>query len=212
MKLPLLHLAAILTLGAAPAVAADSTGTAPANGAAAGAHNSHPPVVATRLMESVSIDGVLTEAVWKNGNAVTDFKQRDPDEGAHAAPADRGAAWPTTTTRSTSARAATTPRPTRCSSRLTRRDVSIPADRFSVYLDPYHDRRSGYYFLVNAAGTLFDGTLYNDGWEDARGTACGRRKAKVDDQGWTVRDADSRTRSSASRSATSTCGASTSAA
>ena len=35
---------------------------------------------------------------------------------------------------------------------LGRRDASLPADRISVYIDPYHDKRSGYLFVVNAAG------------------------------------------------------------
>src|SRR5882762_4706071 len=40
-----------------------------------------PPVRAVRLTAPVAIDGVLSEPVWQNGNAVTDFKQRDPNEG-----------------------------------------------------------------------------------------------------------------------------------
>jgi hypothetical protein len=70
--------------------------------------------------------------------------------------------------------------------RLSRRDVSVPADRFSFYLDPYHDKRTGYYFLVNAAGTLFDGTLYNDGWEDNSWDGVWEAKTQVDNQGWTA--------------------------
>ncbi len=64
--------------------------------------------------------------------------------------------------------------------------MSIPADRFALYLDPLRDRRSGYYFLVNAAGTLFDGTLSNDGWEDSSWDGVWSAKARVDEEGWTV--------------------------
>ena len=38
---------------------------------------------------------------------------------------------------------------------LTRRDGQSRSDYFQVYLDPYYDRRSGFYFGVNSAGTLF---------------------------------------------------------
>jgi len=185
MKLPLLHLAAILTLGAAPAGAADSTGTAPANGAAAGARNSHPPVVATRLMESVSIDGVLSEAVWKNGNACTEFKQRDPVEGGTPSQRTEVRLAYDDDALYVGARCYDSA-PESLLVRLTRRDVSIPSDRFSIYLDPYYDRRSGYYFLVNCAGSMFDGTLSNDGAEDGSWDGVWAAKAKVDDQGWTV--------------------------
>jgi len=57
--------------------------------------------------------------------------------------------------------------------RLSRRDESVPSDRFGVYLDPYHDERSGYYFLVNAAGTQFDGTLSTTGTRTPRGRGVG---------------------------------------
>src|SRR6185436_7700643 len=70
--------------------------------------------------------------------------------------------------------------------RLSRRDVSVPSDRFSFYLDPYRDKRTGYYFLVNSAGTLFDGTLSNDGSEDNSWDGVWEAKAKVDNQGYTV--------------------------
>ena len=61
----------------------------------------------------------------------------------------------------------------------------LPADRFGVYIDPFYDRRSGYYFLVNAAGTIFDGILYNDGWEDNSWDGVWEGKARLDDAGWT---------------------------
>lgn len=140
---------------------------------------------AARLTESVKVDGVLDEHVWQNGNAITEFKQRDPDEGA-------------TPSQRTEVRIAYDDdalyvgarlydaRPDSILARLSRRDVSIPADRFSVYLDPLLDKRSGYYFLVNAAGTLFDGTLSNDGWEDGSWDGVWEAKARVDDQGWTA--------------------------
>jgi hypothetical protein len=142
------------------------------------------PVRAARLAETIRVDGVLSEAVWQNGNAITDFKQRDPVEGA--APSQR------TEVRLAydddalyvGARMFDTA-PESLYVRLTRRDVSIPADRFSIYLDPYLDRRSGYYFLVNVAGTLFDGTIYNDGWEDSSWDGVWQARTRIDDQGWT---------------------------
>jgi hypothetical protein len=54
-----------------------------------------------------------------------------------------------------------------------------------MYLDPFYDRRSGYYFMVNAAGTLYDGTLSNDGWEDGSWDGVWEGKAHVDKEGWT---------------------------
>lgn len=140
---------------------------------------------AARLDGPIRIDGTLDEPVWQNGNAITEFTQRDPVEGAP--PSQR-----------TEVRLAYDDEalyvgarmhddaPDSILSRLSRRDVSIPADRFSIYLDPLRDRRSGYYFLVNAAGTQFDGTLSNDGWEDGSWDGVWSAKTRVDRQGWTV--------------------------
>jgi hypothetical protein len=140
---------------------------------------------AARLTEKVKIDGSLDEHVWQNGNAITEFWQRDPNEG-------------TTPSQRTEVRVAYDDEaiyvgarlhdeaPDSILARLSRRDVSIPADRFSVYLDPLRDKRSGYYFLVNAAGTVFDGTLSNDGWEDSSWDGVWEAKTKVDDKGWTA--------------------------
>ena len=38
-------------------------------------------VKASRTERPVLVDGLLDEEVWKNGNAVADFTQRDPDQG-----------------------------------------------------------------------------------------------------------------------------------
>ena len=177
----------IISSIAAGALGADSLTVAPPPAAARAdsAAGSHPPVIAVRLTAPVSVDGILSEAVWHNEYAVTEFKQRDPVEGA--VPSQR-----------TEVRVAYDDdaiyvgarcydaHPESLLVRLSRRDVSVPADRFSFYLDPYHDKRSGYYFLVNAAGTLFDGTLSNDGWEDNSWDGVWDAKVKVDDQGYSV--------------------------
>ena len=78
------------------------------------------------------------------------------------------------------------PAPDSIAARLSRRDVSIAADRFAVYLDPYHDHRTGYYFMVNAAGTLFDGTLSNDVSDDKAWDGVWEGRARVDGQGWSA--------------------------
>jgi hypothetical protein len=146
---------------------------------------SRPVITAARITSPIVVDGKLDEPIWQNGNAVTDFKQRDPYEGQPASmPTEVRVAYDDDAVY-IGARMHDTA-PDSILARLTRRDVSIPADRFGVYVDPYLDRRSGYYFLVNAAGTLFDGSLYNDGWEDPSWDGVWEGKARRDDQGWTV--------------------------
>ena len=145
----------------------------------------HPPIGATRLSGSIDVDGRLTESVWQTATPVTAFHQMEPDQGQPCSQktevrvAYDDAAIYVGAMLFDSA-------PDSIIARLSRRDESVPSDRFSCYLDPYHDKRSGYYFLVNAAGTLFDGTLSNDGWEDNSWDGVWEAKVGRNEQGWTV--------------------------
>jgi uncharacterized protein DUF5916/cellulose/xylan binding protein with CBM9 domain len=165
--------ALLILVAIAPAALADSLSVAV------------PTVRAARLTAPVTVDGVLSEAVWQNGNAVTDFKQLDPNEGVQPSQKTEVRVAYDDDAIYVGARCYDA-HPESLLVRLSRRDVSVPADRFSFYLDPYHDKRTGYYFLVNAAGTQFDGTLSNDGWEDNSWDGVWEAKTQVDDQGWTV--------------------------
>jgi hypothetical protein len=142
-------------------------------------------VHAVRLTEPVKVDGILSEEVWRTAPAASAFLQRDPTEGA--APSEKtevrigyddqaiyvGARMYDSDPRAIVAR-------------LGRRDAWLDADAFVFYVDAYHDRRSGYLFSVNAAGTLWDGVLYNDDWDDSSWDGVWEGRARVDEQGWTV--------------------------
>jgi hypothetical protein len=143
-----------------------------------------PQVTAVRAGAPINVDGLLDEPVWQQAPPFVDFIQSDPVEGASPSERsevrvayDEGALY-------VGARLWDS-RPDSLLARLTRRDVAIPADCFSLYLDPYLDRRSGYYFMVNAAGVIYDGTLSNDGNEDASWDGVWSGRAHRDEQGWT---------------------------
>jgi hypothetical protein len=144
-----------------------------------------PDVRAMRLSGSVVVDGVLDEEVWEKAPALTAFVQREPSEGAAA-------------TEKTEVRIAYDDeaiyvgarmfdsKPAGIVARLGRRDANLTADELTFYVDPYHDGRSGYYFAVNAAGTLRDGVLYNDDWNDDSWDGIWEGRARVDATGWTA--------------------------
>ncbi|HXF95772.1 MAG TPA: DUF5916 domain-containing protein, partial [Gemmatimonadales bacterium] len=144
-----------------------------------------PAVRAVRAGQAVVLDGRLTEALWQGADRVRDFVQRDPVEGAAASEStvvylayDDAAIY-------VAARLFDRA-PDSLVARLGRRDVGTDSDRFLVYLDPYYDRRSGFYFGINAAGTLYDGVLYNDDWDDNSWDGVWEGKAVIDELGWTV--------------------------
>jgi hypothetical protein len=146
------------------------------------------PVRAVRLTSPVLIDGRLDEAVWRGAPAVTRFTQRDPVEGA--VPRESTWVWVAYDERALYVAARLwDSRPDSIVAQLVRRDVTTASDRFFLYLDTYHDRRSGYYFGVSAAGVLFDGTLFNDTQSDASWDgvwdARVRRESAPGAAGWT---------------------------
>jgi hypothetical protein len=62
----------------------------------------------------------------------------------------------------------------------------MEADRFYFFIDPYNDKRSGYYFALNAGGTYYDGILLNDDWDDDSWDGVWEGKVNIDDNGWTA--------------------------
>jgi Domain of unknown function (DUF5916) len=142
-------------------------------------------VEAIRLTAPITIDGVLAEPVWQNGSGISQFTQRDPTEGAqptqktivHLAYDDEAIYI--------GARLFDTA-PDSIIARLGRRDASLTSDMFGFFIDPYHDRRSGFYFSLNAAGTMYDGVLFNDEWDDDSWDGVWEGKAKIDAHGWSA--------------------------
>jgi hypothetical protein len=142
-------------------------------------------VDAIRLAESITVDGILSESVWQNGYGISQFTQRDPHEGmqptqktiVHIAYDDEaiyiGARMFDTA-------------PDSIIARLGRRDAQLTSDMFGFFVDPYYDRRSGFYFSINAAGTMYDGVLFNDEWDDDSWDGVWEGKVTIDDKGWTA--------------------------
>jgi len=70
--------------------------------------------------------------------------------------------------------------------RLGRRDEFVDSDWFYFGVDPYYDRRSGYFFAVNPSGSIADGTLSNDETKDPTWDGIWESAARLDDTGWCV--------------------------
>ena len=144
-----------------------------------------PAVRAVRAANTVTIDARLNEPFWMNAGRVRQFTQRDPHEGAAPSEStevllayDDAAVYIGVRLYDHA--------PDSIVARLGRRDVGTNSDVFTMYVDPYQDRRSGYFFGVNAAGTLYDGVLFNDDWEDSTWDGVWEGRALIDEQGWVV--------------------------
>jgi hypothetical protein len=144
-----------------------------------------PAVEAARAPAPVRIDGRLDDAAWQGVPPFAAFTQRDPDEGAPA-------------TERTELRLVYDDdalyvgvrlldhEPEKVVRRLSRRDESAEADRFSIYLDPRRDRLTGVRFEVSAAGVQNDEVIYNDSWMDDSWDAVWLSAVHHDAEGWSV--------------------------
>lgn len=140
---------------------------------------------AVRVSAAPVIDGIPDEAEWKTAEPYSTFYQREPQEGAPVSEKtevyllyDDDALYVAALLHESS--------PDSIVQRLARKDNYISSDRFGIFLDPLRDKRTGYYFGVNAAGTLYDGTLYNDDWDESSWDAVWEGKAVVNNGGWSV--------------------------
>lgn len=176
-------LVAALCLGTAAAALAQ-----PATGEEPGATDGRRGVPAVRLapgQAAPAIDGRLDDPVWGRARPMTDFVQREPENGAPSA-------------FSTEARVAVDDRvlyvaveafdedPSGIVGRLTRRDEMSSSDWILLVVDADLDRITGYEFFVNPAGVMVDGIAANGQNDDLRWDAVWEVETRVTDRGWTA--------------------------
>ena len=141
-------------------------------------------VVAQKYENGIKIDGILSESIYGK-TPVSGFTQKNPVEGAKSTQKtevwvayDESALY-------VGARMFDT-HPDSIIGLLSRRDDSNESDWFGLYLDPYHDYRTGYQFGVNAAGSIIDGILYNDSWNDNSWNGVWEYAVHKDSYGWSA--------------------------
>lgn len=144
-----------------------------------------PAIPATAIPEAtaIRIDGDLNEAVWEHVPAVSDFRQREPSDGAAPSFAtDVRIAYDAANLYV--AVRAHDPEPDRLVGLRTRRDSSSPSDWIKVIVDSFHDRRTAFEFGVNPAGVKEDRYWYSDGNEDDGWDAVWDVAVARDKDGW----------------------------
>ncbi|HET7042517.1 MAG TPA: DUF5916 domain-containing protein, partial [Gemmatimonadales bacterium] len=139
---------------------------------------------AARLTAPVHVDGVLDEPVWQ-GPGVDKFTQREPQQ--DSAPTERTVVWVAFDNEALYVAARMyDSHPDSVRAVLARRDRWAESDRFNVYVDSYNDNRSGFFFGLNAAGTQYDGTMFNDDWDDDSWDGVWTGAVRRDSLGWTA--------------------------
>ncbi len=180
-RLPVACTALLLVVGfAAPAAAQNSAASTPAG------VEPPPAAVAIRAApEAPHLDGKLHDEAWQAAPVICDFTQRDPDEGEPGTERTEARVLYTDDAVYVGVRAYDS-KANEISGRLTRRDESSPSDWIGVAIDSYYDRRTAFYFSVNAAGVKRDIYLYDDGAEDDSWNAVWDVATSRDPEGWTA--------------------------
>jgi hypothetical protein len=147
---------------------------------------------AVRIERAPKLDGSLDDPLWQSAKVVTDFRQREPNEGE--------AATEKTEVRILYARRAVyfgihcyDSEPSRIVATELRRDVSQDLDdHFEILIDSNHDRRGAYVFQINPLGTQTDGLIveeqgtnrggdFESGWDGVWIS-----EARITSDGWTA--------------------------
>lgn len=145
-------------------------------------------VQAVRINEKITIDAVLDESVWQQPGC-TRLIQQEPLQGM--APSQKSEVWLAYDDEAIYFAAKYYDKhPDSILARLVRRDFiwGDPSDGCVLYLDPYGDKRNGYFFYVSAAGAVADGLIENDAKQpnDLTWDAVWEGVSRIDSDGWTI--------------------------
>jgi hypothetical protein len=145
-----------------------------------------PVLRASRVTNSIKLDGKLDDADWATTDVATDFVQRYPDPGKPATLRTEVRVLYDADAIYVGARMFDSS-PDSIAAPLERRDPGdISSDWFDVILDSHHDRLTGYRFGVNPAGTKLDVYHFNDGDSDDSWDPLWDVATRIDSLGWTA--------------------------
>jgi hypothetical protein len=153
--------------------------------ATASQDTAHGATVAIYATRPPIIDGKDNDPVWREAPPITEFTQWQPTEGKS----------PRFRTEAKIAYDASNlyvfvrafdPHPDSIIKLLERRDTFTPSDMIWLFLDSYHDKRTGYEFGVTPAGVKLDAQLSNGGNEDFAWDAVWDVATTIDSLGWTA--------------------------
>ncbi len=141
--------------------------------------------VAIRADKAPVIDGRDDDAVWKTASVISDFKQWRPTEGKEARFRTEAKLAYDNANLYVFVRAYD-PHPDSIIRIMERRDSWTPSDMIWLFVDSFHDRRTGFEFGVNAAGVKIDQAVYDDGNEDSAWDGVWDAATRIDSLGWTA--------------------------
>ena len=127
-----------------------------------------PTITPVRTDKAPTLDGDLSDAVWAKAATTSSFTQKFPNEGS--APSERTTLKILYDDEALYIGFDVEQREVPVMARMARRDRDIEADNVSIVLDSRSSGKTGFEFIVNAAGVLQDGIRANDIQQTANGS------------------------------------------
>ena len=133
----------------------------------------------SKINAKITVDGKLDEPVWQTIAPITEFTQTDPDLGKPISEKTEALIFYDEKNIYFGFKCYDS-EPKKIIARLGAHDAFTGSDSVDILIDTFHDRRTGFYFSVNARGIQFD-ALSNEG--GANGSA-GNSFDAVHNQSW----------------------------
>jgi hypothetical protein len=139
-----------------------------------------------RITERIKVDGILDEDTWRAIEPIGEFVQalpypgKPPTEQTEVRLAyDKDALY-------IAVRCLGSPRGTLLSTTMARDGNTYTDDNIEVVIDPFHDRRNGYYFMVNPAGAMTDGLIVGNRLTGVSWDGIWDAATRIDEDEWTL--------------------------
>ena len=140
-----------------------------------------------QLETAPRIDGVLDDHAWEQATQVHDFHQVEPLE--FAVPAERTEVRVFVTRDALYVGARLYQDPARITANIQKQGADAQVyedDWFGFDIDPWNERRNGYFFIVNPNGVRWDGAFKNITGFDHDWSGIWQAEARRDELGWTA--------------------------
>lgn len=139
----------------------------------------------TKIEAEIRVDGRLDERAWAQVQPITEFVQTEPDEGAPASERTEAFLFHDRNKIYFGFKCYES-EPKKIIARLATHDARTHSDSVNIFLDPYGDRRTGYFFSINARGVQFDGLVSEATGMDSTWDGIWESAAHVEDWGWSA--------------------------
>lgn len=138
-----------------------------------------------RIPAKIHVDGRLDEPVWSQIPPITRFLQTNPDEGAPVSEKTEAFIFYDDENLYFGFKCYDS-EPDKIVARYDTHDARTNSDSVNIFIDPFGDRRTGYFFSVNARGVQFDAILKEGDKFDATWDGIWQSAARLESWGWSA--------------------------